>query len=81
MKASKRKVTVKIKGLAFEHEIKDGRLSVYHKDRYVSFVWPLVFDWSLKMLDWHIRDRLGLRHPDNLPPALYQSYGGLELEQ
>jgi len=69
-----------IKGLNWQHQIEDGELKVIHGNDIVTFQWPLKFDWSLKMLDWHIRDRMGLRHPDLLPPALCDSYGGLEVQ-
>ena len=70
---------MRIKGLNWKHEIEDGELKVYYKDRVATFQWPLVFDWSVKLLDWHIRDRMGLRNAGLLPPQSSQCYGGLEV--
>lgn len=70
---------MKIKGLRWEHEIVDSELKVYYKNSITTFGWPLVFDWSLTMLDWQIRERFGLLNRDARPPALYKCYGGLEV--
>lgn len=68
----------KIKGLGLENEIVGDELHVYHRNQMVCFQWPLTFDWSLKMLRWQARKRLGLLHPELRPPALCDSYGGIE---
>lgn len=57
-----------------EHEVKDGELCVYYENSYVSFIYPLVFNWSAKMLRWHILDRLGLRNPSLLAPRSADAY-------
>ena len=64
----------KIVGLEFEHYIADGELRVFHGSNVVAFKWPLVFGWSLKGLNFRIRQALGLWPTDAAPPAIWKMY-------
>jgi hypothetical protein len=61
-------------GAGFECKVVGGELRVFYNDSVTCFRWPLTFDWSVKMLRWHVLDRLGLRNPGLRPPPSNQSY-------
>lgn len=58
----------------YDCKLVEDELRIFYRDSVICFRWSLAKRWTGKLLRWHILDRLGLRHPDLLPPPSSESY-------